>query len=159
MNSQLEPALKWIVDILRKHKVPFQIAGGFAVHLYGGTRPINDIDIDIPDKKFPNIIPDIKKYIKFGPAQYKDEVWDLNLITLDYHGQEIDICGAHGAKIYNRTTKKLQPYPCQFETASLISAYGITVPVMDAHDLLAYKRLRNNENQQEDIVAMEKYIA
>jgi len=65
-------ALHWIVGILRKHKVPFQISGGFAAKLYGATRPLNDIDIDIPDKCLVDVVSDVKKYIIYGPDHYHD---------------------------------------------------------------------------------------
>jgi len=158
MQPELETALKWIVKILNKHSIPFQIAGGFGVHLYGGRRPINDIDIDIPNEKFQDILPDIKSYIDFGPARYQDKKWDLDLITLDYHGQLIDISGAYGAKIYDEENNLWQPYPSQFDTARQIDVFGITVPVMNPEDLMGYKKLLNGEHQKEDIKVMEKYI-
>ena len=39
-------ALFWIVKILKKHKIPFHISGGFAAKLYGVKRDLADIDID-----------------------------------------------------------------------------------------------------------------
>jgi len=158
MQSKLETTLKWIVAILNRHNVPFQIAGGFGAHLYGGTRPVNDIDIDIPNEKFQDILLDIQKYINYGPARYKDEKWDLDLITVDYQGQLVDISGAFGAKIYDETNKIWTPYPCNFKTAQQINIYGIDVSVMDSKDLIAYKKLLNGAHQIEDIIAMEKYI-
>jgi len=158
MEAKLELALKWIVSILNKHQVPFQIAGGFSAHLYGGARPVNDIDIDIPNENFKDILSEIKEFITFGPARYRDEKWDLDLITLDYQGQMIDISGAFGAKLYNETTKSWQPYPCKFETAQHIKVYDLELPVMHPEDLIAYKSLLNGAHQQEDILALENYI-
>ncbi|MFA6099109.1 MAG: hypothetical protein WCV50_06265 [Patescibacteria group bacterium] len=156
-KSKLEVALKWIVNILIKHNVPYQISGGFGVHLYGGTRPVNDIDIDIPNKKFKDILSEINKYITFGPARYLDEKWDLDLITLDYHGQIIDLSGSFGAKIFDERKKVWQSFPSNFETARLINVYGIKVSVMNHKDLIAYKKLLNGLHQKEDIVALQNY--
>jgi len=87
-------ALRWIVDVLHRHQVPFQITGGCAAKTYGSTRELNDIDIDIPRKDFKKILTAVKPYITFGPQRYKDGKWDVYLMTLNYIGQEIDIGSA-----------------------------------------------------------------
>jgi hypothetical protein len=60
---QTKEALHWIVGILRKHKIPFQITGGFAANIYGSTRLLADIDIDLPDKDIFDILPKVQKYV------------------------------------------------------------------------------------------------
>jgi hypothetical protein len=155
----LEPALKWIISILRKHNIPFQITGGLAAHIYGATRPINDIDIDVPDDKMDLLIPDIQKYITFGPAKYKDAKWDLKLITLNYNGQEIDIGGKSGEKILNDETKKWVHFSEKFKTTQRHTIFGIQIPVITPKDLIEYKKLLTGNHQKIDIEATEKYIA
>jgi hypothetical protein len=46
--SAIKRALDWVIPILKEQKAPFHITGGFAAHLYGATRVVNDIDIDLP---------------------------------------------------------------------------------------------------------------
>lgn len=57
MEEKTLNALRWIVGILNKHQVPYRIGGGFAAHIYGSNRPINDIDISLPGKYFSAIVP------------------------------------------------------------------------------------------------------
>jgi RimJ/RimL family protein N-acetyltransferase len=91
----IKDALLWIIPILRKHHIPFQIAGGLAMQAYGSKRALRDIDIDIPETDFKTIRQDVAPFITFGPDNFKDKNWDLFLMTLNYKGQEIDISGAH----------------------------------------------------------------
>ncbi len=102
-NIKLKESLEWIIGILRKHKIPFQISGGLAAKIYGSPRPLNDIDINIYEENFKDIKEDVNRYIVFGPAHYKDGKWDLMLMTLDYNGQMIDIGGDRNIKISNKS--------------------------------------------------------
>lgn len=86
MNLNLEEktinALRWIVEILNKNKINYQISGGFAGKIFGSKRELHDIDIDISKKDFRKILPEISSYITYGPDHYVDGKWDLELITL-----------------------------------------------------------------------------
>jgi hypothetical protein len=86
-----EAALKWIVGVLRAYKIPFQITGGLAARIYGAKRELADIDLTIPEDRMVELAGLVRENITFGPAQYKDEQWDVLLMTLNYEGQEIDI--------------------------------------------------------------------
>jgi hypothetical protein len=76
-------ALQWITNIIKKHNIPYQIAGGLAVRAYGSTRHLMDIDIDIPEQDFKNIIDDVRDFIAFGPDRFKSDTWDLYLTAPD----------------------------------------------------------------------------
>lgn len=150
-KKNTKEAFIWIVEILRKHKVSFKVTSGFAAKIYGSKRPLADIDIDISEKKFRNIITDIKKYIIFGPKRYKDKNWDLNVITLKYKGQEIDLCGIENMKIFNCKTKKWQKHPAAFSKPKKIKIYGKIVPVIKKEDLINYKKILGRRVDRQDI--------
>lgn len=132
-------ALFWIVAILRKYRIPFQISGGLAARLYGSERKLADIDIDVPRKTLLKVLPDVRRYIIFGPARYKDQNWDLNMITLRYCGQEIDLCGIEGAKIFYKRLKKWVPYRTDLSKAIRRRLYNLSVPVISRKELIRYK--------------------
>lgn len=146
-----EKALKWIVNILDKYKVPFQITGGLAARIYGSERELADIDIEISDSNFEKITPEIKDYIIFGPDIFKDENWDLLLMTLKYENQEIDICGADSAKIFNQNTKNWEKLNSDLLKAVIKEVYKIKIPVIPIENLIKYKSKMLRNVDKEDI--------
>ncbi len=102
MENKHKEALRWIVGILDKHKVPYRIGGGFAAKIYGSPRPLNDIDISMPGKYLPAILPEISKYITFGPQHYLDGKWDCDILSLEYEGQEFDITDVDTLRMSNK---------------------------------------------------------
>ncbi|MFH2136242.1 MAG: hypothetical protein ABII19_01205 [Patescibacteria group bacterium] len=149
-----EEALRWIVGILEKHKIPFQITGGFAAKIYGSKRPLNDIDIDIFDKDFSKIAGDAQEFIIYGPAHYIDERWDCILMTLNFNGQKIDISGASSMRICDDRTGEWKDMPADLSKAVSKEIYGRTIPVIPPEDLIDYKSMLAGEHQKEDIMAV-----
>lgn len=141
MTKKTKEAFTWIVSILRKHKVPFQITGGFAARIYGSNHPINDIDIEIPEEKFDVILKDVQKYIIYGPKRDKDKVFDLELMTLKYKGQEIDIAGSQTQKLFDKKKKKWISMKVNYNDSVRKKIYDLIVPVETKENIVCYKRL------------------
>lgn len=141
IKRDTESAFKWIIGILQKHKIPFQIKGGLASILYGVKRELADIDISIPENSFDELFSDVKDFIKYGPDQYLDDEWDIKLITLKYKGQNIDIAGAFDKKNFDKKNNKWVNTPSNFDTSVYMDVYGLNVPVISKEDLLSYKKL------------------
>jgi hypothetical protein len=160
MEAKTTQALQWIVATLNKHKVPYRVGGGMAAHIYGSTRPVQDIDISLPGKYFDKIIPDVKEFIISEPKHYSDEKWDCNTLVLNYHGQEIDISDIETLRMSNKDeTEWLQTKDRYRAFPNLIkNIEGIGVSFIDPRDLLAYKKELNGEHQLMDIQAIENYI-
>ncbi len=144
-------ALIWINDILGNHNIPFVIDGGFAANLYGATRELADIDIVIPRGRTQEIFEEIKSHSIFGPAQYHDENWDLYLTTLQYQGQEIDICENETTTIFDQQTKEWIPLRIEPASAVRIKAFDLDVLVIKKEDLIAYKKKLAREVDLEDV--------
>lgn len=144
-------AFKWIVGVLKKHRIPFEISGGLAARAYGARRPLADIDININEKNYKKMMKEVSSYLKFGPGVYKDKHWNLKLMTLCYKGQYIDIAGVTHAKIFNSINKKwvmLRNHPAR---ASMKKVYGISVPVENKKELIAYKKKLLRKVDGEDL--------
>lgn len=161
MDNKLISALEWIAFILNRENIPFEITGGLAAHIYGAQRPINDIDIDIPEDRFDDLLPRIKGYITFGPGRYIDEKWDCKLLTLEYEGQEIDIGGAYETKLFDDISKSWKSCPADLSKAKIFDFEGLKIPVVDPKDLIDYKRLLIHPKfpyQKKDIEVIEEYL-
>lgn len=151
-------ALKWIVGILEEKGIPYQISGGYAAKLYGSMRPLNDIDIDIPEKDLESIIENVQPYIVSRLQRYRDEKWDLDCMTINYQGQEIDIGGAYTTKITNKERIIWIPLITDFSKIKRIKVEDIEVSVISPEDLIEYKKELDGEHQLEDISAITEYI-
>lgn len=144
-------ALSWITDILKQHQVPFQISGGLAAIAYGATRPLEDIDIDIPDNKFDLILENVKPHIIFGPERFKSDKWDLLLMTLNYQGQDIDLSGADSTYIFSEESEKWVKLIEDFSAAPSKNVLGLQLPVIPYNSLINYKKILAREVDLIDI--------
>lgn len=149
-------ALKWIVGILYKHDIPFQIAGGFAARVYGSERELYDIDFEIPEESFEKILPEVQPYIIYGPVQYKDDHWDLLLLTLSYKDQLIDISGAYNIKEFDVASQTWISAPADLKAVQMMSVYGIEVPIIPKATLIEYKKSVGRDVDKIDIEALDK---
>lgn len=157
MEEKTLNALRWIIGVLNTNGIQYQISGGFAAKLYGSPRKLNDIDIDISERFFSKILPEIKAYITFGPERFKDGKWDLELVTLNYFGQEIDLGGIDSAQISNFDRSKWITLPPLSPKTQDIEVEGVWVKVIPPHDLIAYKEQLDGAHQIIDIQAIRNY--
>lgn len=158
MEPKVLKALHWIVEILNRHNITYSISGGFAAHLYGSTRPINDIDIDISEKDFEKVYSEVKDFLFLGPTHYTNAKWDLEVMKLRYYDQEIDIGGAFEAKIFDDILQEWIHSPADFLKSKKFDVDGITLDVIDPNDLIEYKKLLSGEHQKVDIEAVQNFI-
>ena len=137
---QTKKAFEWIISILRRHKIPFQISGGLAAEIYGSQRKLADIDIDIPKDKFIDIVSEVKDYIVWGPKRYKDKNWNVFLMTLKYANQKIDISGGPTERIFDKKEKHWVNDRVSFSKKEIKKIFGIYVPVITRQELIRYKK-------------------
>lgn len=145
-----EKAFHWIIDLLEKRGIAYKISGGFAARLHGAKRELADIDIEVSDADVVKVAEEVKPFIIFGPDRYIDENWDLELMTLSYEEQEIDIAGID-AKIFNQKTKLWELCPGDLQTVVTKEAFGRQVPVESIESLITYKSMLAREVDLEDI--------
>lgn len=156
MEKNTKEAFKWIVGLLQKHKIPFQISGGFAAKLYGSERELSDIDIGVPDNALGTLISDVKEYITLGPEHFVDNRYDLQIMCLRYKGQEIDLVGRTSIKLFNKKTNTWVPGHRDISKSEMKKVYGLTVPIIPKRALIAYKKILMRKIDLIDIKALEE---
>ncbi len=152
-------ALRWIVEILDENNIPYKIGGGFAAKIYNSPRQINDIDISLSGKYFSVIIPKVSSYITAGPRHYLNEKWNCDTLSINYHGQDIDITDVDTLKMTDiKKTKWINVKEIRLFDGIKTNINGIDVSIMDPRDLIIYKKELGGEHQLIDIKAIQKYI-
>jgi hypothetical protein len=156
----LESSLRWIVGILHEQRIPFVVTGGFAAHLYGSGRPVNDIDLDIPTRDLSRIAPFVQEFIAFGPSHYLNEAWDLTLLNLDHAGQEIDISGADSIRIYDPRSSRWVDSRTDLGDHTVMDVFGVRLPVASPRALLYKEMLAawGHQHQRTDVEAIRKRL-
>ena len=148
-------ALAWIVGILNELKIPFEIDGGLAAEMYGSDRELVDIDINIPEDQFGRLGPLVKEYITFGPKQYKDENWDLYMMTLKYAGQNIDIGTLGNMKYFDKKEGVWKDVSPDLSDCRIMDYMGMKLPFVNEIKLMIYKQGLDRGVDKKDLHAVE----
>jgi len=147
-------ALQWIVNLLNKNKIPFQIVGGLAAKAYGAKRELWDIDIYIPAKHEDKVIEETREYIVWGPKHVKEKNWDLEFMKIIYAGQKIEIGSPEKTKIFDNTKKRWFQEKINFSRSNIKEVYGIKIPVMPKKDLILRKKRLGRKVDKIDLKQM-----
>jgi len=151
--NKAKTALIWIVEVLNKHGIPYQVEGGLAANCYGSTRELADIDIFIPSFGFDKISKDVEGYVDFGPALHTGTHWRLVYQVLDYRGQQIEICDAGNARYLDSANNTWIIRDIDFTEAETIEILDISTRVIPKNDLIEYK---SRVNREVDIIDIEQ---
>lgn len=157
MQEKSIKALKWIVNILDNMEIPFQTGGGFAAIMYGVNRPLADIDIVVPTSELPRLREKVKDYITYDLNRYEDEKWNVTGMTIEYEGQEIDLAGAQGKKIFDENTNTWIDLENDFFKSVYKEIAGIKIPIVPRNYLVSYKKILMREVDIEDLKGMKEF--
>ena len=152
-EHQQRSALKWIVDEIEKHHMPYQIAGGLAAIAHGGSRPLNDIDLYMPfsDARWPNFLADLEPYIVWGPETVTEGSWSLTYLKLSYRGQKVEIGDSAGLRLWDLHSSVWIEQIIDYRPSVSRVVFGCTIDVMPLDQLVSYKTLLGRNVDQMDI--------
>jgi len=139
-QNSYKKALKWIVKILKKKNIKFNILGGLAAYAYGSKRMLVDIDLAMKNKDFQKILPDVKNYVVEPPHFSKSKNWQCYFMELKYKGITIEFGGDKGCKMLNSETKKWENLGDGLSKTVYKKVFGLNLPLISKKELIAYKK-------------------
>ncbi len=147
-------ALVWIDHLLKSHKIPYVVFGGFAANIYGSTRELADIDICIEERYLDRVSELVKAHAKTKLKRYDDHNWQVDLITLKYSGQEIDLCGIEKTRIFDKSQNRWIFFKT-FVNNPRKKVYGrVNLHVVSKDKLLSYKSKLQRRVDKQDVASL-----
>jgi len=144
-------ALTWIIEYFEFNNIPYLICGGLAAIAYGSQRPLNDIDIYVPDSKYQEVVNYGKEFISFGPERFKNKYWNVDYVQFNYMGQKIEIGSSENVEIFDAFKHEWYRKELDFDMYTRVVVFGKELRVMKKNYLIDYKRKLDREVDKIDI--------
>ncbi|MBB1488059.1 MazG-related protein [Oceanospirillum sediminis] len=151
MSEKVKAALNWLKGILDSEDVEYQIVGGLAATIHGGSREIADIDLYIHNSDADKLLAHVAQYISKPLAHYVEYGWDLEYFQLIYQDQKIEIGLSHNTKIQSALDGCWHPLKINFSESVNKDYQGIELLVIPVQRLIEYKRILGREVDLIDI--------
>ena len=135
-------ALRWIVKILKRNKIKFNVIGGLAAYIYGSKRMLVDIDLSMSYNNMEKLTKIAEKYVVEKPwnGTSSTSQWGGYYMELNYKGIAIEIGEAKNTQFLNKKTKKWERFPDGLEKSVNKRIFGIIISVMPKENLIRYKK-------------------
>ncbi|EGQ8294109.1 MazG-related protein [Vibrio parahaemolyticus] len=151
MSEKVKLALNWLKDLLESESIQYQVVGGLAATIHGGSREIADIDLYIHNADANRILARVAPYISKPLTHYSEYGWDLEYFQLVYQNQKIEIGLAQSTKIQSSLDGSWHQLEIDFSKSVVKSYQGIELQVIPVHQLIEYKQILGREVDLIDI--------
>jgi|TARA_Y100000310_G_C20286347_1_gene625055 hypothetical protein len=139
-QKSYEKVLKWIIRILKRKRIRFNVLGGLAAYAYGSKRMLVDIDLAMKNKDFQKLLPEVKEYVVEPPHFSKSENWECYYMELEKDGITIEIGGDKGCKFLDSKTGKWLKLDDGLSKPTIKKVFGLELPIIPKKELIAYKK-------------------
>ncbi|KAB0317175.1 MazG-related protein [Vibrio diabolicus] len=151
MSDRVKEALIWFKGILESERIDYQIVGGLAATIYGGSRVVADIDLYIHNGDAEKLLAKVGSYVSKPLTHYVEYGWDLEYFQLIYHSQKIEVGLSKGTRIQSALDGSWHRLEVNFSNSVSMCYQNVEVPVIPKDELIKYKRLLNREADLIDI--------
>ena len=145
-ETKAHKALSFVIPLLEKHELQWEITGGFACYVYGVERPITDIDIDIlgskNDAAFLAFMEEVAPYVTQPLEHFVDQNYDNYNFEMKVEGQLLDICPTQEMNIFNKEIGTYENfYKDGFPRPELQDFFGLKLPLMSKELVIKNKTM------------------
>jgi hypothetical protein len=151
MSGHLSQALEWLTGLLDELSIPYQVVGGLAVRAHGGSRPLVDIDLYVPDAALERIAVAAAPYVVRPTEHHTDAHWNLVFMKLRHSGWQIEIAGSDSARVYDHRAEAWRPAGIRFDEGEERLVAGVSIQVMPLGQLMDYKEGLDREVDRLDL--------
>ena len=160
-------ALNFISPILSQHQLKWIITGGFASLVYGVTRPLTDIDIDINTSRhspeFTSFLKDkdIEQFITQPLEHFVDQNYDNYNVEITYQGQVLDICPMAEMNIFDKSSGKYENfYKEGFPKIEFVDFHGLKLPLLSKELIIKNKEMLvwQRESDHRDVAGLKELL-
>jgi hypothetical protein len=144
-------ALNWIIDSLESRNIPYIVCGGLAAIAYGAIRPLNDIDIYVPQERYKEVSELGKEYTSYGPKRLISKHWNIDYVQFVYKDTKIEVGSSEDVQIYDANKNCWSREKIDFDNFSVINVLGREVRIMKKELLIEYKKKLDREVDRVDI--------
>ncbi|ENO3966363.1 nucleotidyltransferase domain-containing protein [Vibrio vulnificus] len=145
MSKKVIVALKWLKGLLESENIEYQIVGGLAATIHGGTREVADIDLYIENSAANKVLGLVSQYVSKPLTHYSEYGWDLEYFQLIYRDQKIEIGLSQHTKIQSSLDGSWHQFEIDFSKSVPKTYQGIELQVIPVHKLVEYKRILGRE--------------
>ena len=138
---RVRPALKWIVGVLNRHCVPYQVVGGLAARAHGARRPVVDVDLYVPFDRAAAALEALQPHVYWGPRHHADDRWDLTFLKADFGRQKLEIGDSSTRpRYFDAEAGRWEDQRVSYGGSVTMRVFGVEVEVMPKDELVRYKR-------------------
>lgn len=154
--SKHSVTLRWIVELLNQRRIPCAFCGGLAAAGYGSKRPLNDIDLFVPNNRFVEVVELGNQYISKAAQRYceSSEGWDVEYVQFKHCDVKVEVANDRDAFIYDMAEKSWVRLNIDYSNCQYQSVLGIYIPLMHRDELIAYKNKLARPVDCQDVEAM-----
>lgn len=147
-------AFDWVTGLLDAGGFPWVVVGGLAARAYGSPRALADVDLDVPAAALAYVAQRAPGRITFGPARFVDAEFDIELLTLQWGDQSIDLAAAEDIRLFDRRRGQWSTVPTDLGAVESRFVLGRSAPVMARSRLIAYKQIIDRSVDRFDVRAL-----